>query len=132
MKSAAHCSFEFKDRDVFIDIEHVGKQACCPKTFDLCGVYDRAPKRKWRHLDILDYKTYLVCRLPRVKNKQGKVITVKPPWGGSGVSFSSQFEEKVIDLLQATKNQTKTALLVWSIGLCIIRWNVVWDSVPKN
>ena len=48
----------------------------------------------------------------RVKNKQGKVITVQPPWGGSGVSFSSQFEEKVIDLLQATKNQTKTALLV--------------------
>ena len=102
----------YKDREVFIDIEHVGKQACCPKTFDLCGVYDLAPKRKWRHLDILDYKTYLVCRLPRVNNKQGKVITVKPPWGGSGVSFSSQFEEKVIDLLQATKNQTKTALLI--------------------
>ena len=97
---------------MFIDIEHVGKQACCPKTFDLCGVYDLAPKRKWRHLDILDYKTYLVCGLPRVNNKQGKVITVKPPWGGSGVSFSSQFEEKVIDLLQATKNQTKTALLI--------------------
>ena len=69
----------YKDREVFIDIEHVGKQACCPKTFDLCGVYDLAPKRKWRHLDILDYKTYLVCRLPRVNNKQGKVITVKPP-----------------------------------------------------
>ena len=36
----------YKDREVFIDIEHVGKQACCPKTFDLCGVYDHAPKRK--------------------------------------------------------------------------------------
>jgi len=103
---------DYKNREVFIDIEHTGKQAECPKTFDLCVVYDHAPERKWRHLDILDYKTYLVCRLPRIKNQQEKVITVKPPWGSKGVSFSYQFEEKVIDVLQATKNQTKTAELM--------------------
>ena len=60
-----------KDMEAFIDIEDVGKQAWCRKTFDLCVFYDLAPKRKWRHLDILDYKTYLVCRLPRVNNKHG-------------------------------------------------------------
>ena len=103
---------DYKNREVFIDIEHTGKQAECPKTLDLCGVYDHAPERKWRHLDILDYRTYLVCRLPRVKNQQEKVITVKPPWGLKGVSFSYQFEEKVINALQATKNQTKAAELM--------------------
>ncbi len=53
-------------------IEFRGRMAECPKTFELCSIYDRAPEREWRHLDTMQYKTYIRCKLPRVKNARGQ------------------------------------------------------------
>ena len=43
-------------------------------------VYDWAPVRRWRHLDIMQYKTYINAALPRFKMSDGSVKTVTPPW----------------------------------------------------
>ena len=74
--------------------------------------YDFAPERRWRHLDTLQYKTYIACRLPRVKNASGKVVTIDPPWASSHQRNTYLFECAVIDLLQTSRNQTKTAKLM--------------------
>lgn len=79
---------------------------------ELCSLYDHAPSREWRHLDTLQYKTYLVCGLPRVRTKTGKVRTISPPWSNSHERHTYLFERMAIDLLKATKNQTKTAQLL--------------------
>lgn len=103
----------YKDsEDVEITIKYIGKEVLCNDTYDRFPIYDFAPERGWRHLDILQYKAHLKCRLPRMKNKEGKVVTISPPWASKHERFTHDFESYVIDLLLATKNQTKTAKLV--------------------
>lgn len=74
-------------------------------------VYDYAPERRWRHLDTMQFKTFINCRLPRLRTA-GKVKTLAPPWADKHERHSYLFESAVIDLLMATKNQTQTARLL--------------------
>lgn len=74
-------------------------------------IYDYAPVRRWRHLDTMQFKTYINCRLPRMRTEDGKVKTESPPWGDRYERHTHLFESVVIELLLATKNQTQTAKL---------------------
>jgi transposase len=104
--------YDHQDLDkIIINIEYINNQAQHPKTNEMLSIYDHAPVRQWRHLDIMQYKTYLQARLPRVKGEDGKVITITPPWADKSVQYTALFEWQVINLLQATQNQTKTAHL---------------------
>jgi transposase len=87
--------------EVDIYIEYVGN-----------GVYDYAPTRRWRHLDTLQFKSFINCCLPRIKSVDGKVKTVSPPWASKHERHTFLFEIAVIELLQATRNQTQTANLM--------------------
>ena len=98
--------------NIKIDIEFIGKETLCPETKELCGLYDHAPKREWRHLDTMQYKTFISCQLPRIKNSQGKVLTIVSPWADKHTRHTHLFEHAIIDVLLATKNQTKTAELM--------------------
>ncbi len=98
--------------DIKIVIKFIGERALCPETMELCSLYDYAPNREWRHLDTMQYKTFISCKLPRIKNSQGAVITIVPPWADKHTRHTHLFEHAIIDLLLATKNQTKTAKLM--------------------
>jgi len=102
----------YNTSEVTIEMEYLRKKAECPATFEQCAIYDHAPIRVWRHLDTMQYKTYISCRLPRVKNSKGKVVTVAAPWASKHERHTFLFEHAAIDLLLATKNQTKTAELM--------------------
>ncbi len=93
--------------DVFVDF--IGKKAEDPDTQLMCPIYDHAEPRRWRHLDTLQYKTYINCAVPRIVNQQGKVKVVKVPWASNYERHTYLFERLAIDLLKGTKNQTKTA-----------------------
>ena len=88
--------------EVEIYIEYVGP----------AKIYDHAPLRRWRHLDTMQFKSFINCRLPRLKSVAGKVGTLLPPWGEKHHRYTYLFENDVIDLLLATKNQTQTAKLL--------------------
>ena len=88
--------------EVDIYVEYVGEMK----------IYDHAPIRRWRHLDTMQFKTFINCRLPRVKVADGKVKTLSPPWADKHERYSFLFECAVINLLLATKNQTQTAHLM--------------------
>lgn len=103
-------NYKLKEIEVFVS--YIGNQAECPKTFDLCNIYDHGPKRRWRHLDILQFQTYLVCSLPRIRDNDGKVVTVTPPWAAKSSRYTHLFETRAIEVLQATQNQTKSACLM--------------------
>jgi hypothetical protein len=62
-------------------------------------IYDFRKERKWRHLDLWQYKTYIVAELPRYKNLQGFFKTVSLPW--------AEEYERMTDLLK--KNYRNTA-----------------------
>src|SRR5699024_7624648 len=103
---------DYSKEEVYIQIKHIGKRAKDPVSKVLYPIYDHAPERKWRHLDTLQFKTFICCRLPRVKDKEGKVKTIIPPWASKHERHTYLFERMAIDILQATKNQTKTAELL--------------------
>lgn len=102
-------STNYKLKEIRLTITHIGKQCECPDSFDLCSIYDHAPQREWRHLDTMEFKTFILCKLPRITTKKGNIKTISPPWADRHVRYTHKFEHKVIDLLKATKNQTKTA-----------------------
>jgi hypothetical protein len=44
------------------------------------NIYDHRPSRRWRHLDLWQYKTFITARLPRYKDAKGFYHTVDVPW----------------------------------------------------
>ena len=81
-------------------------------SYDNEKVHDYRPYRRWRHLDILQYKCYIMAKIPRLKGSDGKVKSVDVPWADSHERHTYLFERGAIDLLKGTKNQTKTAELL--------------------
>ncbi|MBA5249756.1 MAG: transposase family protein [Gammaproteobacteria bacterium] len=94
---------------IIINIQHINAKTPHPVNNELLSVYDHAPIRTWRHLDILQYKTYLQARLPRVKGRDGKVVTITPLWADKSVQYTTLFACYIINLLKATQNQIKAA-----------------------
>ncbi len=88
--------------EVDIYVEYVGEGK----------IYDYAPTRRWRHLDTMQYKSFINCRLPRIMTLEGKVKTLSPPWADKHERHTYLFEIMVIELLFATKNQTQTFRLM--------------------
>lgn len=76
------------------------------------GIYDYRVSRMWQHLPVLQHKCFLHCRVPRVKTGTSKVESISVPWAASHDSYTYLFNDYVIDVLQATHDQTKTAGLV--------------------
>lgn len=103
---------DFNKEEIFIQVACVLDQLEDSETVELCKVYDHAPMREWRHLDTMQYKTYIRCQLPRIITSSGKVKTVQPNWASGYERHTYLFEHAVIDLLKASKNQTKTAKLM--------------------
>lgn len=98
--------------EVFIDVRCLLNELEDKETGDICKVYDHAPSRVWRHLDTMQFKTYIRCRLPRIKTSDGEVKTIQPSWASDHERHTYLFEHAVIDLLKASKNQTKTAQIM--------------------
>lgn len=105
-------SVDHQAEEITILITYNAEEALCGDSHEYYRIYDHAPLRRWRHLDTMQYKTYLSCRLPRVKNSAGKVVTIAAPWASKYERYTHLFEHAAIDLLKATKNQTKTAELL--------------------
>jgi len=102
---------DFKLNEVDVFVSFIGKQAECPDTMELCSIYDHRVTRRWRHLDTMQFKTYINCRVPRVKSSLG-FKTISVPWADNYERHTYLFERLTIDLLKATKNQTQTAKLL--------------------
>jgi len=103
---------DFNSEEIFIQIVCMLDRLEDSETGELCKVYDHAPIREWRHLDTMQYKTYIRCQLPRIITSGGKVKTFQPNWASGYERHTYLFEHAVIDLLKASKNQTKTAQLM--------------------
>lgn len=95
--------------EVSIEIKCILKAIIDEESGESCRVYDHAPLRSWRHLDTMQFKTFITCSLPRIRTPKGKVKTVQPRWASEHERHTYLFEHAVIDLLKASKNQTKTA-----------------------
>ena len=98
---------EIQQIEIFVVFKH--KRAICPITGRMSKVYDLREMRRWRHLNVMQYETYINCRVPRVINEEGKITTIEVPWSDYSGRYTFLFEAEVIKVLEMTKNQTKTA-----------------------
>ncbi len=64
-------------------------------------IYDYRSLRRWRHLDIMQYKTFISARIPRVIYSTAKVRNLEVPCSDSMERHTYLFERSVIDLLLA-------------------------------
>lgn len=100
---------DHKKREVYLYLEYISDTYEDPDTLEKAVLYDHTELREWRHLDILQYKSYVRCRIPRVKCLDGKTKQIALGWTSKHDRHTYHFEIRVIDLLKITKNQTKTA-----------------------
>ncbi|MCY4672241.1 MAG: ISL3 family transposase [Bacteroidetes bacterium] len=102
-----------QNQRVDLYISHLGGVLVCPETGETRTLYDHRKARTWRHLDCHEFEYFVHCRIPRIKSSLG-VRTNKTPWASASNRFTDAFERWTINLLKATKNQTKTAKLLRS------------------
>lgn len=108
----AKVDLDIEDDEVDIEIIYKSNKGHCPECGIEYDIYDHRKKRRWRHLDTCQMKTYLTCKTPRIRCKEHGVKTIKVPWSESSSRTTILFERFAIDLLLASKNQTKVAKIL--------------------
>lgn len=101
------------DQSIHITVEYRSKEWVCVETGELFKVHDYRSERMWQHLPILQYPCYIHCRIPRIKNDLGNVVSIQVPWADERERHSYLFETLIIKTLQATRNQTKKQQVCW-------------------
>lgn len=94
-----------KESKVLIRVEETpalwsteGCPHCQTKTV---GGYDHAPERRWRHLNVCQLQSEIVCALPRGQCKQcQKIYTVQAPWEGRSRGLTQEFEAFALTLMR--------------------------------
>jgi len=98
---------DFKEIDIYLC--YTKATGIYPGTKIPCKVYDYSDMRRIRHLDLFEYKTFINVRIPRVINSKNEVCTIELKWADKQVSYTYLFEKRVLEALEMSKNQTKTA-----------------------
>lgn len=93
-----------KDLRVDITVNYLEEEAPCPECGTLCPIYDHQRKRTWRHMDTMQYETYLHSRTPRMKCQKHGVRNIQIPWAEKHARFTLLFEGHAIEVLQASRN----------------------------
>jgi transposase len=98
--------------DIRVEWPKEGEPVHCPECEELCHVHDHREERTWRHLDTMQFQTFLHCKVPRADCLSHGVGTVKTPWAGKNSRFTIFFERLSIDMLLAARNITKACELL--------------------
>jgi transposase len=87
-------------------------------------VYDHSEQRQWRHLDSLQFFTYLHARPPRVACPEHGVRQVRLPWAEPHARFTTLFERLAIDVLKECSVEAAAWLLR-------ISWDEAWHLMDR-
>lgn len=107
----AEVKIDEEAQEIKVYIEYKSEVGVCFQTGEVCKIYDRR-ERSWRHLDTMEYKTWIVSRLPRIKNSLGKYHFIPVDWAEPGLEHTMKFENRSIESLKATHCQKSAASLM--------------------
>lgn len=86
------------------------------KRYEIQGIdypiYDLSPERRWQHLNWFEYRTFLVCSIPRYRADDGKVKLVEVSFAPKSRSYTHKFSQHVIEFLKEIRVQSTTAKLL--------------------
>jgi len=101
----ARMDYQEKEQRVLIRVEETPElwsQESCPH----CAAkavrgYDHAPERRWRHLNVCQLQSEIVCALPRGECQScRKIFTVRAPWEGRSRGLTQEFEAFALTLMR--------------------------------
>ena len=101
-----------------------GQRFACPECGQELAVYDHLDERVWRHLDSMQFLTYLHARPPRVSCSQHGVKQVRLPWAEPGGRFTHLFEALGITVLRATNVKRAAQILR-------VSWDEAWHIMER-
>ena len=93
-----------QDHRVDITIEYADDTGACPECGATSSKHDDRKQRTWRHLDTMQFATYLHCSAPRVRCKIHGAKTVELPWASKDSRFTLLFEAFAIRVLKAARS----------------------------
>ena len=97
---------------VDISLSYDSSKGICDLYDEQLPIYDYSPERTWRHLDTMQFTTYIHASTPRVKCPDGKVKTVNIPWAAKHSGFTLLFEAFAIRVLQASRSTEEARKLL--------------------
>jgi len=113
------------EQRVDVYVSHPARQQfACPTCGCELGVYDHQPERTWRHLDSMQFLTFLHARPPRVSCPDHGVHQVDLPWAQAGSRFTHLFEALAVDVLLAA-NVSRAA------DILRISWDEAWHLMER-
>lgn len=94
-----------KESKVLIRVEETpalwAAESCPHCQAQSVGGYDHAPERRWRHLNVCQLESEIVCSLPRGQCKKCQsVYTVHAPWEGRSRGMTQEFEAFALTLMR--------------------------------
>lgn len=111
---------ENKDLHMYVKYKR-GEKFKCNKCEEICPVYDTVEKT-WRHLNCFEHKTYIHCKVPRIKCEKHGVHLVEVPWSKANTGFTLLFEEFVMQLAKKMSVHAISKILDESDGRL---WRIV-------
>jgi transposase len=116
---------DVEQQRVEVHVEHTpGQRFACPECGQQLSVYDHLGERAWRHLDSMQFLTYLHARPPRVSCAQHGVKQVRLPWAEAGSRFTNLFQALGITVLRATNVKRAGEILR-------ISWDEAWHIMTQ-
>lgn len=84
----------------------------CPQCAKRCPRDGYAQERRWRHMDLFQYETYLACHLPLIRCAIHGKQQVNTPWSDPYCRFTHRFERHAIAVIRAAKSQKAAQTLL--------------------
>ena len=94
----------------------------CPNCGAVAPGYDRRPRR-WRHLNTMQWKTFITAEVPRVNCPKCGVKQVRVAWAEEASRFTELFEAFAVQVLQAVRSKVQAQWLTalsWDQVDCIM------------
>jgi transposase len=95
----------------------------CPRCQREAPRYD-VRRRRWRHLDTMQFRTFVDAEVPRIECSEHGVLQVRVPWAEDASRYTAAFEAQVIDWLR----DASTAAVARRMRL---GWNAI-DSIMQR
>lgn len=122
----ANVELQLEQRRVDIHVDHRNDATWqCPVCAAPASLYDHAEQRTWRHLDTMQYGTYLHARIPRIECDEHGVKQVKLPWAEPKSRFTLLFERFALDVLACTTVSGARSILR-------ISWDEAWSILRRG
>jgi len=100
-----HTEIQRDTNQILIHLEYEkGHQAACPVCNLSCPLQSHREERRWRHLDVMQYKSFLVCKVPRTKCSLHGVKTIATPFADNLVRYTTLFTNHVLDVLESVSS----------------------------